>query len=67
MIRPSRQVLRAIHTNTPALGLALDLVLAEPPKLARCIVETDTAGVGVNQVPVRVMPPGAGYDIFGHR
>lgn len=56
---PRRKVIGAVDGDTATFLLALNLVLAEPEELARVLVERDTAGVGVDEIPLVVTPSAA--------
>lgn len=53
---PGRKVVGAVHGHAAAFLLALNLVLAEPPELARLMVNGDAAGVGVDQFAFGIAP-----------
>lgn len=57
MVLPGGKIIRAIHGYASAFRLVLDLVFTKPPELAGLLVDRDPSSVGVDQAPIRIVPP----------
>lgn len=64
---PCCEIIRAVYRDAATFNLALALVLAKPVESSGILVDTEAAGVSVENIPVGIEPPSAWDDPFGRR